>query len=487
MPLLDCGHDGDGDGPRVCQHLLADRGQAYYRRFSGAGAASDFVCERCQTAPTLRSACAGCLREVERSGGQAGFCGQPEIATRASGLRVRRRSVTFSPSELGLASDIIDAQPLEGEDRQRWLAWTAEGNLVRLDLDEVSADRVPSGPMPDGLDALRVSPDGRFAVIYSNRGRFGMVADLRGGRTTMTLDRGSYFSSECGFPVAFCVHDGRLVLVHGTDWNRLDVSDPSTGERLTERVSPEHGGEHYLDYFHCGLSPSPDYEHLAEDGWVWSPVGLTVAWSLRRWLDGNGYESEDGESRKELTFRENFWGGPLCWLDGRRLAVWGLGEAERHLVGAVRIFDVTTGREERRFVGPERGELFFDEHLICCGQDGGLSVWDVETGERLLDDRSAPRYTRYHRSARSLLAIDPERGQFHVGKIVGHPVDPSWLTANVLRVAQGIAKERTFGDLPILGDALEDAGCSDADVLGHCRDGSPHGRECWVLDRILGS
>jgi hypothetical protein len=35
--------------------------------------------------------------------------------------------------------------------------------------------------------------------------------------------------------------------------------------------------------------------------------------------------------------------------------------------------------------------------------------------------------------------------------------------------------------MPVLGDALEEAGCTDADILGHCRSGGPHLAACWVL------
>ena len=39
--------------------------------------------------------------------------------------------------------------------------------------------------------------------------------------------------------------------------------------------------------------------------------------------------------------------------------------------------------------------------------------------------------------------------------------------------------------MPILGDALEEAGCADADVLAHCRGNGPHARGCWLVDFLL--
>lgn len=69
-----------------------------------------------------------------------------------------------------------------------------------------------------------------------------------------------------------------------------------------------------------------------------------------------------------------------------------------------------------------------------------------------------------------------------------HPVavDPEWLTSTVVALARGIYDERAFDRLPILADALMDAGCENADVLTHCRSDGPHVRGCWVVDLVLG-
>ena len=68
-------------------------------------------------------------------------------------------------------------------------------------------------------------------------------------------------------------------------------------------------------------------------------------------------------------------------------------------------------------------------------------------------------------------------------------IDPAWLRWNygtVPAVARRIYDERAFHDLPILADALEDAGCTDPDILAHCRTDGPHVRGCWVVDLLLG-
>jgi hypothetical protein len=61
-----------------------------------------------------------------------------------------------------------------------------------------------------------------------------------------------------------------------------------------------------------------------------------------------------------------------------------------------------------------------------------------------------------------------------------------WNDGTVSRIAQSIYEECTFDRLPILADALEDAGCHDADILDHCRQPGPHVRGCWVVDLLLG-
>jgi hypothetical protein len=75
--------------------------------------------------------------------------------------------------------------------------------------------------------------------------------------------------------------------------------------------------------------------------------------------------------------------------------------------------------------------------------------------------------------------------------IVGNPYHPSvldleWLTPTVVSIAQRVYDEREFSGMPVLADALEDAGSTDTAILDHLRGPGPHVRGCWVLDLILG-
>jgi len=68
-------------------------------------------------------------------------------------------------------------------------------------------------------------------------------------------------------------------------------------------------------------------------------------------------------------------------------------------------------------------------------------------------------------------------------------VGPTWLSWNagtIRHLAEGIYDERAFDRLPILGNALEGAGCTDTEILNHCRLPGVHVRGCWLIDALLG-
>jgi hypothetical protein len=76
--------------------------------------------------------------------------------------------------------------------------------------------------------------------------------------------------------------------------------------------------------------------------------------------------------------------------------------------------------------------------------------------------------------------------------IFGNPFRPvtfdaAWRTSTAVALASQMYDSRDFGAMPILADALQDAGCSNDDILTHCRDShATHVRGCWVVDLVLG-
>ena len=69
------------------------------------------------------------------------------------------------------------------------------------------------------------------------------------------------------------------------------------------------------------------------------------------------------------------------------------------------------------------------------------------------------------------------------------PLNSTWLEwhgGTIPNLAQWFYDNSQFTDLPVLADALEEAGCTNADMLNHCRQSGEHVRGCWVLGLILG-
>jgi hypothetical protein len=79
-----------------------------------------------------------------------------------------------------------------------------------------------------------------------------------------------------------------------------------------------------------------------------------------------------------------------------------------------------------------------------------------------------------------------------VWDVAGNPFQPvrfapDWRTDTVIAIARQMYEAREFSAMPILADALQDAGCNNDDVLTHCRDTAlTHVRGCWVVDGVLG-
>jgi len=114
----------------------------------------------------------------------------------------------------------------------------------------------------------------------------------------------------------------------------------------------------------------------------------------------------------------------------------------------------------------------------------------------LLDDQnriveSVRLETAFFAARDTLRLLGKKRGHT-LRDIFGNPFRPvafapAWRTSDVMLLAQGIYDERAFDRMPILADALQDAGCDSDDILNHCRDTAQvHVRGCWVCDLVLG-
>jgi hypothetical protein len=447
---------------RVCEHVP---GRAYVERFTGVGVESDLLCEACAEAPATIDADDELVARV-RDDTRVRFVGEPQVLELPSELELEVDAVAID------CPTLMDLKPFGTDDRARWLGLASDGRVLELDLDR---GEVRERARVDLAGELHVSGDGRYIAVVEDHGLRGVIVELATGREMTRLVRTDYHARQCRFPFAFVTRGDRQLAVFGPEWNRLSIFDVATNEALSARPRIPARERHYLDYFHSGLHVSPAQTMLADTGWVWHPVGVIATWSIDRWLS-NVWESDDGPSRRDAAYREA-WDMPLCWLDERRIAVAGRGDLESLFPHAVEIVDAHTSRVERWFAGPDPAALAFDRLLVSLGES--TTVWDVDRGGCLL--RSPHRLARYHSTAKLFAAL-PADGRIMVARLRGLDADAAWATDRVRAVAASI--DDPAAQLGVLGDALDDAGCTDDELLAHCRSPGPHGRRCWALDRL---
>ena len=189
----------------------------------------------------------------------------------------------------------------------------------------------------------------------------------------------------------------------------------------------------------------------------------------------------DRASREAVLFSEAFADG-----QGTEEQLW---EHEYWAEGAIYGFDMKEERYRRERNGILKGWRPAEDAVESDGVitlDGSwisyrsarIAAAAVELAARLHDDFPS-------RVDPSILSVPIVRDIFS-NPFRPVVVDPAWLTPAVCSIAARIYEDRAFDRLPVLADALEEAGCMNADVLLPCRTPGEHVRGCWVVDLVLG-
>jgi hypothetical protein len=228
---------------QICTHLLEDREKDIYFFFTGEGVHYRLLCEDCKKTPDnltlpLQSATQTQVDELDDFYWE--YLGEPGIITQELELTLSHRTIEIKPP---LKSAIRKIIPMNRTQTSQWLAVLSSGEIVQLDLATghvfTLAQIAPSKEFAFNEQTplcLHLSLDNHYAVVGDDKGAHGVVIDLYSGRITMVLNRGSYRNEHTPLPIAFFEHDDKPYLIHGTDWNRLDISDPSTGKLITKRA-----------------------------------------------------------------------------------------------------------------------------------------------------------------------------------------------------------------------------------------------------------
>jgi len=205
---------------------------------------------------------------------------------------------------------------------------------------------------------------------------------------------------------------------------------------------------------------------------------LAVAWCRRAW----GLFAEEHSRRAvELAERD---------IEGL---------ADREAVGIAARGEAAAWME---ILPPERVAAAHPAHAAWAALTGGRRDSGAATANPPIDPADAIAEAGHRLAIASTDPGDVTPGQAAIVRcIFGNPfrpvaVEPSWLAWRdraVVKMAQAAYDDRLLpaghldpAGLAVLADALEDAGCTDADVLGHLRGPGPHVRGCWVVDLLLG-
>jgi hypothetical protein len=159
-------------------------------------------------------------------------------------------------------------------------------------------------------------------------------------------------------------------------------------------------------------------------------------------------------------------------------------EASRQAVEIAEQFADGEASDEERIAAFEEADFASE----ACRTTGEREYFAAVAAGELVEHEECEWYCGWY-GLRSYLP--PDKQIELVRCVVGNPFKPvaqksAWLTRPVKQLAAGIYEERAFDKMPILADALEEAGCTSGGMLEHCRQDGDHVRGCWVLDLLLG-
>ncbi|MFW2073715.1 hypothetical protein ACG9Y7_09820 [Acinetobacter gerneri] len=248
---------------------------------------------------------------------------------------------------------------------------------------------------------LYASQNGLYAAVVVDHGQFANVFNISSGETILQIDAKQYYEYTVGFSFAFSRYNNDDICIFRTDWNRLDAYNLTQNTLMTQRHIDAYKDQlplHYLDYFHGNLYVSPNHQRILDDGWVWQPVNIPRIWSLPDWFSKNPYESEDGHSLRQLSYRDD-WNYPMCWLTDTTIALWHTliwdmeqyesVESDNSQGYGVRLYSLVEIDEGSVWAMPEQTQkvmaLFADQKLLIIVGNENISFYSTTKFSKLAE------------------------------------------------------------------------------------------------------
>jgi len=303
----------------------------------------------------------------------------------------------------------IKPQQFQGEPIRAIQSFAPDQIIVvyphRAALINLAGETLADWKLPQEIDSdllLDVYCSQNYVAIVESKGLNGVVVSTKHDDWRMKLAREDYHCNNCTWTIGFVRRQEQTVLIHATQWNRIDFTELPTRKCLTEREVDYKKELNYLDYFHSSLYLSPDKKHFVVNGWVWSPYDVLYCWNIERFI--KEYEPSVTDL-SQLDHNGYNWDRPCCFIDNQTIA-WGYNEREAGNPGVpddqvtelifqniqsteivrrmpFEYFDLSSEKEAY-------GRLWYDEKqkiFICASNRGGTSdTQNKKRGTTVVDD-----------------------------------------------------------------------------------------------------
>lgn len=302
--------------------------------------------------------------------------GNPEILINIrENIKVIEKEIKF---DFIKSNKIIKYVAIKDSTENELLAFMEDLSFFILNLNEIKSNKLFTIKNLVKIDLnekimIDISSDRKFIYIVNIKGQFGFVYSFEGDKI-MEVDRGDYRFENSIFPIKFIIYNNQTHLIHGSNWNKIDIFNLVTKKCLTERETSYEN--HYLDYFYGRLKISPNNKWLASNGWYWSPVGAISIEDIKKWIN-NPYVPED--DHYSIDQRDD-WDIDFLWVSENIIASSGYNHHGENTIPGIMLFDAKSKEEVGWFPGPEE-KIFYGEYLFSFGEEFGISIWNIETGE----------------------------------------------------------------------------------------------------------
>ena len=161
-----------------------------------------------------------------------------------------------------------------------------------------------------------------YIALVNNRKTKGVVLNTSRPNWYLSLLRGDYCAHVSSYPISFFTRNNQVHIIHGTDWNRLDITNLDTEEFLTHRTTVNDPGENGFDYFHGKLYRSPNEENFVSTGWHWHPVDWMFSLNIDSFLKTYELGEISINRPDDMVTSECVFDRPLYLIDNETIA-WG--------------------------------------------------------------------------------------------------------------------------------------------------------------------